>query len=133
MQVQLPLPSGDGGAASILVDTSSGVLRPLVPATFRRRIFDAIHSLAHPGTRATRRLISNRYVWLLLASDVAAWCKACEHCCCAKVTRQLAADPVAITVPTTRFSHIHVDLVGPLPAAADVQHSFSPPSTELPG
>jgi transposase InsO family protein len=119
MQVQLPLPSGGGGATSILVDTSSGVLRPLVPAAFRRQIFDAIHGLAHPGTRATKRLISSRYVWPRLASDVTAWCKACEHCCRAKVTRQPAADPVAITVPTTRFSHIHVDLVGPLPAAAD--------------
>jgi Integrase zinc binding domain/Integrase core domain len=119
MQVQLPLPSGDGGAASILVDTLSGVLRPLVPAAIRRPIFDAIHSLAHPGTRATRRLISSCYVWPRLTSDIAAWCKACEQCCHAKVTRQPAADPVAITVPTTRFSHIHVDLVGPLPAAAD--------------
>jgi RNase H-like domain found in reverse transcriptase len=60
MQVQLPLPSGDGGAASILVDSSSGVLRPLVPATFCCPIFEAIHSLAHPGARATRRLISSR-------------------------------------------------------------------------
>jgi Integrase core domain/Integrase zinc binding domain len=80
---------------------------------------DVTHSLAHPGTRATRRLISSRYVWPWLASNIAAWCKACEHCCCAKVTRQPAADPVAITIPTTRFSHIHVDLVGLLPVAAD--------------
>jgi RNase H-like domain found in reverse transcriptase/Integrase zinc binding domain len=126
MQVQLPLLSGDGGAALVLVDTSSGVLRPLVPAAFRCRIFDAIHGLAHPGTMATKRLISSRYVWPQLASNIAAWCKVCEQCCRAKVTRQPAADPVAITVPTTRFSHIHVDLVGPcLPTAANHRQRMS--------
>jgi RNase H-like domain found in reverse transcriptase len=41
------------------VDTSSGVMRPLVPL---RRVFDCIHSLAHPGIRATRRLIASRYL-----------------------------------------------------------------------
>jgi hypothetical protein len=38
----------------ILIDTSSGVFRPLVPAAFRRPIFDAVHGLAHPGIRASR-------------------------------------------------------------------------------
>jgi hypothetical protein len=33
----------------ILVDTYSGVFRPLVPASFRRPILDAIHGLPHPG------------------------------------------------------------------------------------
>jgi hypothetical protein len=57
---------------AIMVDTSSGIFRPLVPASFRRPIFDAIHSLAHPGIRATRRLITSRFVWPCLASQVAA-------------------------------------------------------------
>jgi hypothetical protein len=43
----------------LLVDISSGVFRPLVPASHRRRIFEAIHYLAHPGVRATRRLIAS--------------------------------------------------------------------------
>jgi hypothetical protein len=38
----------------VLVDVSSWVMRPLVPAPFRRQIFDHVHSLAHPGVRATR-------------------------------------------------------------------------------
>ncbi len=45
----------------ILVDTSSGVFRPLVPASFRRPIFNTIHGLAHPGSRASKRLISSRF------------------------------------------------------------------------
>jgi transposase InsO family protein len=104
---------------AILVDTSSGVLRPLVPAQFRKQIFTAIHGLAHQGIRATRRLISSRFVWPGLAADVTTWCRACQCCARAKVTRQPASAIQPIAVPTTRFSHIHVDLVGPLPAAAD--------------
>ncbi len=70
----------------ILVDTSSGVFRPLVPAVFRRPIFDVVHSLAHPGIRATKRLISSRFVWPGLASQVAAWCRDCQSCQRGKVT-----------------------------------------------
>jgi hypothetical protein len=57
MRVLLPGTSSAG--ISILVDASSGVLRPPVPHQHRRRVFDAIHNLAHPGVRATRHLISS--------------------------------------------------------------------------
>jgi hypothetical protein len=65
------------GDSEMLVDTSSGVLRPVVPTAFRRQIFNAIHGLAHPGIRASRRLIGSRYVWPNLARDVAEWCRQC--------------------------------------------------------
>jgi hypothetical protein len=75
----------------VLVDVSSGVMRPIVPADFRRRIFDAVHSLAHPGVRASRRLIASRYLWPGLARDVTAWCRDCQFCMCTKAARQPAA------------------------------------------
>jgi hypothetical protein len=34
-------------SADIIVDVSSGVFCPLVPQSFRRQIFNAIHGLAH--------------------------------------------------------------------------------------
>ncbi len=104
--------------SSIMVDTSSGIFRPLVPVTFRRHVFDAIHSLAHPGIRATRRLIASHFIWLCLASQVAAWCPDCQHCQRAKMTRQPAVAPQAIANPVQRFSHFHIDLVGPLPQSS---------------
>jgi transposase InsO family protein len=103
---------------SILVDTSSGVFRPLVPSSFRRPIFDAIHGLAHPGIRASKRLISSRFIWPGLASQVAAWCRDCQPCQHAKASPSPASPPMHIANPTQRFSHLHVDLVGPLPASA---------------
>ncbi len=102
----------------ILVDTSSGVFRLLVPATFRRQIFDAIHGLAHPGIRASRRLIASRFVWPGLASQVAIWCRDCQHCQRAKASAAPASPPLHIANPSQRFSHLHLDLVGPLPASA---------------
>jgi cleavage and polyadenylation specificity factor subunit 1 len=103
----------------ILVDVSSGVFRPLVPEHFRRRIFTAVHSLAHPGERATRRMIASRYLWPGLAADIKKWCKECQHCSAAKVTKQFKAAVQPIAVPLLRFSHLHIDLVGPLPASSE--------------
>jgi hypothetical protein len=104
---------------SIMVDTSSGVFRPLVPAAFHRPIFDVIHGLAHPGIRATRRLIASRFVWPGLASQVAAWCPDCQHCQRAKVVAQPSSPPQSIANPLQRFSHLHLDLVGPLPESSE--------------
>lgn len=42
--VQLP-----GCAIPLICDTSTGRPRPYVPAPFRRSIFNALHSLSHPG------------------------------------------------------------------------------------
>jgi hypothetical protein len=43
--------------------------------------------------------------------------KACLGCQRAKVHCHVQVPPQHILVPTRRFSHIHVDLVGPLPAS----------------
>jgi hypothetical protein len=105
--------------SEVLVDISSGVMRQLVPEQYRRCIFSAIHGLAHPGIRASRRMIASRYLWPNLPKDVAQWCRECQDCQRAKVTKQPAAAVQPIAVPTVHFSHIHVDLVGPLPASTD--------------
>jgi hypothetical protein len=103
----------------LLVDVQSGVMRPLVPEPFRRAIFDAVHGLAHPGTRATKHMISSRYLWPNLAAEVTCWCRSCQDCQRAKIPAQPAAAVQPIEVPTQRFLHIHLDLVGPLPASPD--------------
>ena len=59
------------GHLTICCDTSGGQRRPLIPLLWQRRVFDSIHSLAHPGIRATRRLLTARFVWKEMAADVA--------------------------------------------------------------
>jgi hypothetical protein len=100
-----------------MVDTSSGAFHPLVPEAFRHPIF-IVHGLAHPGIRATRRLITSRFVWPGLASQVAVWCRDCQHCQRGNVVAQPSSPPQGIIKPVQRFSHLHIDLVGPLPQSS---------------
>jgi hypothetical protein len=58
---------------SLLCDEPTGRLSPLVPEVDRPLVFEAIRSVAHPGIRATRRLIAARFLWPGMRSDIAAW------------------------------------------------------------
>ena len=103
----------------MLCDVSSGRRQPLVPLSWRRKAFLAVHTLAHPGIRASRRLMSSRFVWKGMATDVGRWCKECQACQKAKITTQPTAPIQPIPVPSRRFTHIHADLVGPLTASSE--------------
>jgi len=46
----------------LLCDNSTGSLRPIVPATCCRAVFNSVHGLAHAGIRATRRMLTSRYM-----------------------------------------------------------------------
>ena len=54
-----------------------------------------------------------------MAADVGQWCRDCLQCQRAKITTNITTPVEPIPVPTQRFSHIHVDLVGPLQASSD--------------
>ena len=100
-------------------DISTGVWRPVVPQGFRQQVFDTIHGLVHPGIRATTRLVSNRFLWPGLATDIKEWSRQCVACCRAKVTHVEHSGVEKIPIPGVHFSHVHVDLVGPIPASRD--------------
>ena len=104
-----------GTSHTILCDVSSGNPRPIVPITFRRQVFDTLHNLAHPGIRASCRLIADRFVWPGMQKDVHQWARTCSVCQSAKVHRHIHAPIGRFPDVTARFSHVHVDIVGPLP------------------
>jgi len=52
-----------GTSVELYCDTSSGKPRPYVPFPLHRQIFDYLHSLSHPGIKATVKLVSQRFVW----------------------------------------------------------------------
>jgi hypothetical protein len=106
-------------------DVSTGTFRPLVPLPHDRQVFDLLHSPIHPGRQATRHLISSRYVWRFLAKDVTAWAAECLKCQQGKVHRHVQLRPQHMVVPAQRFSHIHVDLVGPLPTSEGATYVFT--------
>jgi transposase InsO family protein len=109
-----PLQLGD---ATILCDITGGRARPVVPKSHQRDVFTALHGIAHPGILATKRLISTRFVWKGMAKDITGWCRDCQQCARSKVITHGQSAVQPIQVPSRRFSHLHVDLVGPLPTA----------------
>jgi len=51
-----------GTKVTIFCDISIGMPRPFLTKPFRRAAFNSIHNLAHPGIKATIKLMSQRYV-----------------------------------------------------------------------
>jgi Integrase zinc binding domain/Integrase core domain len=101
---------------------STPVFWPLVPSGFRCAVFEALHNAAHPGRRATNRLISSRFVWPKLAQQVTQWTRECIQCQRAKTHRHVQPPPTPIPVPANRFSHVNIDIVGPLPSSSGYTH-----------
>jgi cleavage and polyadenylation specificity factor subunit 1 len=113
------------GQAQLWGDVSTGVFRPLVPKALRRQVFDFLHAGTHPGIRATQRLISARYVWPRMSTEVGQWARDCITCQQSKISRHLKLQPDVIPVPPRRFAHVHVDLVGPLPESGGCKYIFT--------
>jgi hypothetical protein len=107
---------------SILGDVSTKTFCPLIPAQFQPQIFNHIHSIGHPGIRATRCLISMHFVWSHMARDITEWTRQCIACQKAKIHTHVSPQPLPISIPNCHFSHIYVDLVGPLPPSQGFTH-----------
>lgn len=98
----------------VLYAFSGAEPRLLLPPAFRRQAFKEVHSLAHPGMRSSRRLMSRRFIWPAMNKDVNTWSRECQDCQVSKIHRHQRAPVEEIPVPVRRFSHVHLDLVGPL-------------------
>ena len=118
------LPFGNRGS-TLLCDISTGTPRPVVPPSWRKCVFEAVHNLSHPGIRATRRLMAGKFVWPGMNKQVGEWAKSCIQCQRSKVSRHVHAPLQRFEVPHRRFDHIHVDLVGPLPPSHGFTHLFT--------
>ena len=80
-------------------------------------MFDSLHSLSHPGIRATQKLITSRFVWPGINADVRRWTRSCVQCQCAKIQQHSTAPLASFRIPDACFDGIHIDLVGPLPSS----------------
>ena len=78
-----------------------------------------VHSLTHPGISASRQLLSSRFMWKGMAADVGRWCRECTACEKAKVMTRPTAPIQPIPIPDRCFTHLHLELVGPLTASSD--------------
>jgi hypothetical protein len=105
---------------SMWCDISTGKARPLVPPATGGRCSPPYIAWRTPalGPPATSSLIGSCGRGRGLTSPTG-WCRDCQACQRSKTTRQLAAAVQPIPVPSRRFSHVHVDLVGQLPTSEE--------------
>lgn len=101
----------------IWCETSLDKNRPYVPKELRKSVFTSIHDLSHPGIHSTRKKIAHRYFWPSMNADIGSWSKTCLQCQKEKIVRHIKSPIEKIQIPSGRFKHIHMDLVGPLPSS----------------
>lgn len=109
----------------VYCDTSLGQPRPFVTPQLRRQIFDTLHRLHHPGCAATVRLVKQRFVWPGIRKDCREWARQCLKCQQSKVSRHTKSPLSSFHTPSSRFSHIHLDIVGPLPMSSDYRYCLT--------
>lgn len=106
----------------LVFESSTGTNRLYVPSTLRKQTFESLHNLAHPGIRASRKIVTDRFFWPSMKIDIGMWTRACLGCQKAKVVRHVKS-PIEEFKPTKgRFEHIHMDLVGPLPPSENMTY-----------
>ena len=107
---------------TLYCDVKLGSPRPYIPPSLRKRVFRHFHGLSHPRKRATVKLITDRFLWANMNSDVRDWVSECLECQKCKVHRHTKSPFYTFSKPDARFSHIHVDIDGPLPTCQGYQY-----------
>lgn len=102
-------------SASVFCDHSHGLIRPYIPLSLRKQVFEKFHNLSHPGIRATLKLITSKVVWPGINKDVRTWARNCLNCQKSKIQRHNKPPVGSFNDAENRFEHIHIDLIGPLP------------------
>lgn len=108
---KIPIPNSD---IELYCETSTSYVRPYIPKPYRKQVFDSVHNISHPGTRTTRKLITQKYFWPSMNADIGCWTRTCILCQKSKIQRHTHSN-VGSFPPTERFQHLHIDIVGPLP------------------
>ncbi|KYB25159.1 hypothetical protein TcasGA2_TC034897 [Tribolium castaneum] len=101
--------------ASIYCDISTNNIRPYIPLSLRKKVFDMFHRMSHTSGRATSKAIRKKFVWPAMDATMRKWARTCVACQKAKVNRHTVAPLKFFELPESRFEHIHIDIIGPLP------------------
>lgn len=113
-------------SAQIYCDvTHKNSIRPFVPKSFRHQVLQKIHGNSHPGTRATIKLMTDRFVWPSIKKDCSKFVKTCIPCQRSKVTRHNKTPLSKYIPPNERFTHINIDIIGPLPLSRNMRYCLT--------
>lgn len=101
----------DDDDTKIYCDVSTTTVRPYITEPFRQTAFNSIHNLSHPGARTTCKLLTKRFVWKSINKDCKQMARNCIQCQQSKITRHVKTKPGVFKLPSTRFEHIHMDII----------------------
>lgn len=110
---------------AVVCETTTNRLRPFIPAELRHTVVNNIHRLSHPSVRATRRMVAERYFWPSMNADCVKIVRACVPCQSAKVTRHTHSPITSYSMPSSRFAHVNIDLIGPLPSSRGFRYCLT--------
>ncbi|VDL97676.1 unnamed protein product [Schistocephalus solidus] len=88
----------------------------------RRAVFHTLLGLFHPGIRALQKLLAERFGGPGMNKDVKSWERSCLSCQRNKVQHPNKSPTGTFPSPDARFSHVHLDFVGPLPPSNGFTH-----------
>ena len=97
--------------AEIYCDVSGDIVRPYVPKSLRRDVFNALHGLSHPGIRVTQKLVKSRFIWPALNKNCQTWTRQCIPCQQCKITRHVSTPTETFGELAGRFEYIHLDTI----------------------
>jgi len=106
-------------------DVSTQCPRPFIPFSARESIFNQFHAMSHPGIKSTVKMIKSRYFYPNMDRDIRERVRQCESCQQAKILRHTKSEVCSFNLPAGRFEAVHIDIVGPLPAARQFENNFT--------
>ena len=95
-------------------ETSYSRPRPVLPKKLRSFVLKNMH-YCHHGIKETTRMISSHYYWSDMKKEISNYVQTCHGCQSTKPSKLTPPHYGTFDVPDKRFSHCHVDIVGPLP------------------
>ena len=99
----------------IFCEVSGSKIRPVLPEPFRLTILQSYHNVDHPGQRESQRRCASQYYWPVMKKEIKNYVRSCHACQSTKPSKLKEPQPGFFPVPQKRFSHIHIDVCGPLP------------------
>jgi len=94
-------------------ETSTELLRIILPQPFREIVIQSAHNLGHFGNNKTYNSVSRNYFWPHMRKQVYNFVQTCVICQRNKLSKNIKRDSIRFPL-TTKFKTVHIDIVGPL-------------------
>ena len=102
------------GDYNLYCEVSGAQPRPYLPSSLRLFVMKQLH-FDHKGQKEAVLRMSSHYYWKQIRVDTINFVKTCHGCQSTKPSKLKPPHIGEFDTPDSRFQHIHLDIVGPLP------------------